>query len=1064
MSNDNKIKFSLELDAGEYNKLLAKTTQTTADTVQETQGLFSRMKKGLDGIWIGVGSAMVNAFGQGIGAVKSFVTSTVQNFADFDKGMRQVFTLLPGMSADAMKQMSEQARKFSSETGQELGNVTKALYNALSAGVPKDNVFEFMRTANQAALAGATDLNTAVNTLSGTVNAYKEHGLTAQQASDAMFTAVRLGKTDFELLNKSINDVTPIASALGISFNQVSAAVAAMTLVNGDTAKTTTQLKALFSELTSTTNGAGKTFDILTGQSFPDFIKKGGTVEEAIQIMTKGAKGNMTTLSSWFSSQEAFNALLTLSKQNLKEHTAEVNKGTGETAKAAAVMEGSFSVAVSKLTTSFSNLLIKLLESSGATEWMTKTADWLTASLATMEQRVQSIKATYQEYKSELIAVAAGVTAYMTAVRLAAMWTAAKTTAVVAANAILLVYNGIIRVCSLAHTAYATTAAAGGVGAGLLAAGSSLAAMAVHALKFAIRGLMTATGVGIVIAGLTYLVERLMNATDGSADSLENFASAQKEAEDKARSANEQMKQAESEMKKADDAAKELEKQTKKLGDTSGGTATQLTQLGTATNTLTSSQDKLKGSVEETTGELIKQSEAIKDLQAAENSVIKKVNDRREEDRFTDIKRDDTPDKKNTEKYLSERITKNDAELKSLLDVVKRYKEYTTNGMTQATKEGKAEQEARMERINELDQQMTDDKNSIADIGKENADKKAEKQKDINDALKDAFDEVDNYDKREGETAKEQVSRQSHTKKRSEFLTDLGSDEDIVNARANNGDSRAKSTLATRAKAEKAKQKGDYSSASRLEKDYQAKQEKIATRERSRADASYLENEASDGDRKYTSQEKTALRKARDGLNQADTKEKREAVGGDLMKSAREQGSENLSGIANALGLSADKLSTAATAQGDASGKQAIAADATQSSAEGVSESSSTLGESSSTLGESATQTGESSTELSGAADQQKTATDTLASAAQQLSESVTTASTVFKALEGTASTFNETLAGVDTSIQSIQENVQSILSETSTAISDFASAQQEIASALKEVNSTLSSLSNALG
>lgn len=61
----------------------------------------------------------------------------------------------------------------------------------------------------------------------------------------------------------------------------------------------------------------------------------------------------------------------------------------------------------------------------------------------------------------------------------------------------------------------------------VMTTGEVVATVATNVLKFAIRGLMIATGVGAVIAGLTFAIEALMGAADGASDSVDGLTDAQ---------------------------------------------------------------------------------------------------------------------------------------------------------------------------------------------------------------------------------------------------------------------------------------------------------------------------------------------------------------------------------------------------------------------------------------------------------------------------------------------------------------------------------------------------------
>ncbi|MDA0064519.1 phage tail tape measure protein [Brachyspira hyodysenteriae] len=86
---------------------------------------------------------------------------------------------------------------FSKEIGKVPEEVVPALYQSLSAGVPRENVFEFLKTAGEAAIAGVAELKTSVDGLTSVTNAYGTEVLNVNRASDIMFQTVKLGKTDF---------------------------------------------------------------------------------------------------------------------------------------------------------------------------------------------------------------------------------------------------------------------------------------------------------------------------------------------------------------------------------------------------------------------------------------------------------------------------------------------------------------------------------------------------------------------------------------------------------------------------------------------------------------------------------------------------------------------------------------------------------------------------------------------------------------------------------------------------------------------------------------------------
>ncbi|MCA1569306.1 MAG: phage tail tape measure protein [Chloroflexi bacterium] len=288
-------------------------------------------------------SGKIGAFAAKLGlaagaAVGAGVAKSVIDFGGFERQMNEVFTLLPGISQKAMDQMTGQVKNFSKEFGVLPDKVVPALYQALSAGVPKDNVFEFLETAQKAAKGGVTDLTTAVDGISSVVNAYGAAVVSATQASDLMFTTVRLGKTNFAELSQSMFNVTPTAAALGVKFSDLTAALAAMTLQGVPTSVATTQLRQLFVELSKEGTNTSKVFEKIAGKSFKDFIAGGGNTQKALQLLEKHARSSGLGINDLFGSVEAGAAALSLTGSGTEKFTEALKGMEGS----AGATEGAF--------------------------------------------------------------------------------------------------------------------------------------------------------------------------------------------------------------------------------------------------------------------------------------------------------------------------------------------------------------------------------------------------------------------------------------------------------------------------------------------------------------------------------------------------------------------------------------------------------------------------------------------------------------------------------------------------------------------------------------------------
>lgn len=296
----------------------------------------------------------------------ALIGKAVFDFSGFEKQMNEVFTLLPGISGPAMDKMTDQVKGFATEFGVLPQEVVPALYQSLSAGVPADNVFAFLETAQKLAKGGVTDLTTAVDGLSSVVNAYGADVLPATQASDDMFTTVKLGKTTIDELSAALFNVTPTAAGLGVKFGDVSAALAAMTLQGVPTSVATTQLRQLFVELSKAGGKTADSFEKLSGKSFRDFIAGGGNVQDALQIMEKGAADTGVSISDMFGSVEAGSAALALTGGGTEAFTNALDgmdNSAGATQAAFDQMNQGLGATLDKLKAKFSVTLLNIGES-----------------------------------------------------------------------------------------------------------------------------------------------------------------------------------------------------------------------------------------------------------------------------------------------------------------------------------------------------------------------------------------------------------------------------------------------------------------------------------------------------------------------------------------------------------------------------------------------------------------------------------------------------------------------------------------------------------------------------
>ncbi len=193
---------------------LDQTIKIILTAVDETGGAFSTAAKGIDQLTDKVGAITgpmaavtdsILATDAALLAMATTMTAVAVNAADkFDIGFREIATLVKTPIA-GLQDFRQALLDYASTSTQSLDSVTQATYNAISAGVAQEDSLVAVAAAERLAVAGKAELNSTLEGLVGTMNAYGVGIDAAGKYSDVFFTTVRLGKTTIPELNDSLS-------------------------------------------------------------------------------------------------------------------------------------------------------------------------------------------------------------------------------------------------------------------------------------------------------------------------------------------------------------------------------------------------------------------------------------------------------------------------------------------------------------------------------------------------------------------------------------------------------------------------------------------------------------------------------------------------------------------------------------------------------------------------------------------------------------------------------------------------------------------------------------------
>ena len=216
-------------------------------------------------------SSIGNKLALGVTASVVAATTMAGKFAvDFDAGMRKVNTMLY-KTGEEFEVIKQKALDFSSKFGMSNVEVTESMYQALSAGVKEEDLFNILETGAKSAKGGFTDMTTAVDGLTNVLNSYGLASTEAERIANQMLIAQNMGKTTFGELATSVSKVSPIFNQLGLGTDELFSSLATLTANGIATSESVSGLKAAMSNIIKPTTEAtrvaeelGITFDAKT--------------------------------------------------------------------------------------------------------------------------------------------------------------------------------------------------------------------------------------------------------------------------------------------------------------------------------------------------------------------------------------------------------------------------------------------------------------------------------------------------------------------------------------------------------------------------------------------------------------------------------------------------------------------------------------------------------------------------------------------------------------------------------------------------------------------------------
>ena len=208
-------------------------------------------------VMTGVGQTMTRKVSMPLALIGGYAVKTA---ADFETSFAKIQGLV-GVSADEIGALEEAAARLGPQFGRSSTEAAEALFFITSAGLRGSDAIETLESSLKASAIGLGETAVVADLVTSAVNAYGSATLGATKATDVLTAAVRYGKLEPADLAQSMGMVLPVASAMGVSFNDVGAAFAAMSRTGTDASMAATQLRQILATILNPTQEAREELD-----------------------------------------------------------------------------------------------------------------------------------------------------------------------------------------------------------------------------------------------------------------------------------------------------------------------------------------------------------------------------------------------------------------------------------------------------------------------------------------------------------------------------------------------------------------------------------------------------------------------------------------------------------------------------------------------------------------------------------------------------------------------------------------------------------------------------------
>ena len=240
---------------------------------------------------------------------------------DFESSMTKIIGLV-GVAREQVEAWSDEVIAMAPTLGKSPKELADALFFITSAGIKDARALDVLEKSAKASAAGLGETKVVADLVTSAMNAYGPAVLNAGLATDILTATVREGKAEADSLAQSMGMVLPIASNMGVTFDQVGAAVASMTRTGTKAATASMQLRQILASILKPTSEAEETLMAMgtSATALRKAIREDGLIAVLMQLKKLQAAYGDEIMAKVFPNVRALSGVLDIVGANAEDN------------------------------------------------------------------------------------------------------------------------------------------------------------------------------------------------------------------------------------------------------------------------------------------------------------------------------------------------------------------------------------------------------------------------------------------------------------------------------------------------------------------------------------------------------------------------------------------------------------------------------------------------------------------------------------------------------------------------------------------------------------------------